>query len=92
MSIWSISLMRQPLSSSEDGGSPGERGHSETLTLSDFIYFTYNSLLESGWRMSEIDQMDMLGLLRVRTWDAQRKKKKKEPKRAFIDEVWPKIK
>lgn len=42
--------------------------------------------------MSEIDQMDMLGFLRVRAWDARREKKKKEPKRAFIDEVWPKIK
>ena len=42
--------------------------------------------------MSEIDQMDMLGFFRIRAWDAQREKKKKEPKRAFIDEVWPKIK
>lgn len=41
--------------------------------------------------MSEIDQMDMLGFLRVRAWDAQRKKKKKEPRRAYIDEVWAQL-
>ena len=33
----------------------------EGLTLHDFIYFTYNSLLDAGWRMREIDEMDMLG-------------------------------
>lgn len=42
--------------------------------------------------MSEIDQMDMLGFLRVRAWDAQREKKKKEPKHRFIDEVWSDLK
>ena len=49
---------------------------------------TYNSLLEGGWRMSEIDSMDMLGFLSVRAWNAQKEKKKKEPRRMFIDEVW----
>ena len=49
---------------------------------------TYNSLLEGGWRMSEIDDMDMLGFLSIRAWNAQREKKKKEPRRAYIDEVW----
>lgn len=42
--------------------------------------------------MSEIDQMDMLGFLRVRAWDAQREKKKKKPKHRFIDEVWSDLK
>ena len=27
--------------------------------LPEFIYSTYNSLLESGWRMDKIDRMDM---------------------------------
>lgn len=58
------------------------------MTLSDFIYSTYNSLLEGGWRMSEIDQMDMLGFLGIRAWNAKRGAAKKEPRRAFIDEVW----
>ena len=49
---------------------------------------TYNSLLEGGWRMSEIDSMDMLGFLGVRAWNALKEKKKKEPRRMFIDEVW----
>ena len=38
--------------------------------------------------MSEIDSMDMLGFLGVRAWNAQKEKKKKEPRRMFIDEVW----
>lgn len=33
---------------------------------------TYNSLLEGGWRMSEIDSMDMLGFLGVRAWNARK--------------------
>ena len=49
---------------------------------------TYNSLLEGGWRMNEIDSMDMLGFLGIRAWNARKEKKKKEPRRAFIDEVW----
>ena len=49
---------------------------------------TYNSLLEGGWRMSEIDSMDMLGFLGVRASNARKEKKKKETRRAFIDEVW----
>lgn len=42
--------------------------------------------------MQEIDQMDMVGYLRVRAWKAGREHKKKEPKPAFIDEVWPNLK
>ena len=45
------------------------------MTLPDFIYSTYNSLLESGWRMQEIDGMDMLGFLRIRAWNAKKEKK-----------------
>ncbi len=39
--------------------------------------------------MHEIDQMDMLGFLKVRAWDAQREQQRLEPKNTFIDEVWP---
>ena len=53
------------------------------------MYATYNTLLKSGWRMQEIDQMDMLGFLRLRAWDAKREQKSLEPRPAFIDEVWP---
>lgn len=59
------------------------------MTLPDFIYSTYNSLLESGWHMKEIDSMDMLGFLRLRAWKARREKKKNEPRRTTIDNVWP---
>ena len=48
--------------------------------------------MESGWRFDDIDRMDMLGFLRIRAWDAQHEHKKKEPKRAYIDQVWPDLK
>ena len=38
--------------------------------------------------MKEIDEMDMLGFLRLRAWDAKREYIKKQPKPAYIDEVW----
>jgi len=34
----------------------------------------------------------MLGFLRIRAWGARREYKKKEPKRAYIDQVWPDLK
>ena len=42
--------------------------------------------------MREIDEMDMLGFLKIRAWNARKEQKKKEPKRAYIDEVWPNLK
>ena len=42
--------------------------------------------------MREIDEMDMLGFLRIRAWSAMQEQKKKEPKHAYIDEVWPDLK
>ena len=48
--------------------------------------------MKNGWRMKEIDEMDMLGFLRLRAWDAQRENEKKKPRRAFIDEVWSTVK
>ena len=62
------------------------------LTLPDFIYSTYNSLLESGWRMREIDEMDMLGFLRIRAWKARQDQARQEPVPRYIDEVWPNLK
>ena len=41
--------------------------------------------------MSEIDDMDFLGFLRVRAWKAAREKVIPSTKRAFIDEVWPRL-
>ena len=40
---------------------------------------------------AEIDEMDMLGFLRLRAWDA-REHEKKKPRQCFIDEVWPGLK
>jgi len=40
--------------------------------------------------MRDIDEMDMLGFLKLRAWDVQQEHKKKEPRRTFIDEVWGK--
>ena len=42
--------------------------------------------------MAEIDQMDMLGFLKLRAWNASREKAKKEPRQAYIDEVWSGLK
>ena len=42
--------------------------------------------------MKEIDEMDILGFLRLRAWDAQREYEKKKPQQRFIDEVWPGVK
>ena len=42
--------------------------------------------------MAEIDSMDMLGFLRIRAWKAGQEKIKKEPPRAYIDEVWGNLK
>ena len=62
------------------------------LTLPEYIYATYNELMKNGWRMKEIDEMDMLGFLRLRAWDATREQEKKKPRQRFIDEVWPGVK
>ena len=48
--------------------------------------------MKNGWRMKEIDEMDMLGFLRLRAWDAKREAEKKKPQHRFIDEVWPGVK
>ena len=56
------------------------------------MYASYNELMKNGWQMKEIDEMDMLGFLRLRAWDAQREQEKKKPRQRFIDEVWPGMK
>lgn len=48
-------------------------------------------MLESGWRMDEIDRMDMPGFLRLRAWKAQCEQQKAAPKPRYIDEVWPRL-
>ena len=42
--------------------------------------------------MREIDEMDMLGFLRVRAWNLNRQKEQKAPKQRYIDEVWENLK
>ena len=74
-------LPYEPGSESEDG-----------LTLPEYIYFTYNLLLQDGWRMCDIDGMDMIGYLKIRAWNAIRAQKKKAPRQRYIDEVWPSLK
>ena len=41
--------------------------------------------------MREIDEMDMLGFLRLRAWDARREHDRAHatPRQRFIDEIWP---
>jgi len=57
--------------------------------LPDYVYATYNELMKNGWRMRDIDEMDMPGFLRLRAWDARRERYRKELKRAYIDQLWP---
>ena len=81
--------------SGADSGGGGESGSDDpagSLTLPEYIYATYNELMKNGWRMKEIDEMDMLGFLRLRAWDARREQEKKKPRQRFIDEVWPGVK
>lgn len=42
--------------------------------------------------MCEIDSMDMLGFLKIRAWNAKKEKVKKQPKKAYIDQVWTSLK
>ena len=84
-----MNTLLRPLESAENGGSGGD---SAVLTLPEFIYSTYNSLLESGWRMDEIDRMDMPGFLKIRAWNAKREQEKKAPRQRYIDEVWTEMK
>ena len=34
------------------------------------MFSIYDQLLKAGWRMRDIDVMDMLGFLEVRAWSA----------------------
>ena len=64
-----------------DSGGGGESGSDDpagSLTLPEYIYATYNELMKNGWWMKEIDEMDMLGFLRLRAWDATREQEKKK--------------
>ena len=60
--------------------------------MPEYVYATYNALLKSGWRMRDIDEMDMLGFLRLRAWDARQEKNKNTPRPAYIDQVWMSLK
>lgn len=64
----------------------------DALTLQDFVYATYNSLLDAGWHMQEIDQMDVLGFLKIRAWNARKELIRGLPRPRYIDEVWPGLK
>ena len=83
-----------PIGGAGSGGdSAGDQpDHAGTLTLTEYIYATYNELMKKGWRMKEIDKMDPLGFLRLRAWDVQREQGKKKPRHACMDEVWGSVK
>ena len=40
--------------------------------------------MKNGWRMKEIDEMDMLGFLHLRAWDATREQGRKSPGSASL--------
>ena len=62
------------------------------MTLPEYVYATYNAMLENGWRMKDVDEMDMVGYIRLRAWNAQREKEKNTPRPNTIDNVWPGLK
>ena len=39
--------------------------------------------------MKDIDEMDMVGYIRLRAWNAINEKRKNEPRPNTIDNVWP---
>ena len=41
--------------------------------------------------MREIDEMDMLGFLRIRAWKAKQERSRQEPIPRYIDEVWSQL-
>ena len=94
MPLYHLARVDATYEGGEGTGESAENGgrDSTVLTLPEFIYSTYNSLLESGWRMDEIDRMDMPGFLKIRAWNAKQEQKKKEPRQRYIDEVWSGLK
>ena len=84
--MFHTSLKRQSICTTfSRGGGDGD----DPVTLPDYIFSTYNALMEAGWRFDDIDRMDMLGFLKIRAWKLNREKSEKAPKKAFIDQVWP---
>ena len=74
---------------------PTVRHHSDrsgALTLPEYVCAACNELMKNGWRMKEIDEMDIPGFLRLRAWDAGGNMKRKPPRQHFIDEVRPGVK
>ena len=56
-------------------------------TLRKLVVALLPELKRSKALRADIDEMDMLGFLRLRAWDATREQEKKKPRHAFIDEV-----
>lgn len=54
-----------------------------------FFISIYDSLPDAGWRMKEIDRMDMPGFLKAGAWDTSRAKGKAGSGEWYIDGVWP---
>lgn len=51
---------------------------------------TYNDLLQAGWRMKDIDEMDFIGFMSVRAWDLSREKGEIQTPdgKVFIDDIF----
>lgn len=44
--------------------------------------------MSNGWKMRDIDEMDMLGYLKIQVWKAGKNQRKSAPVARYIDEVW----
>lgn len=58
------------------------------MSLPDFVYNIYNSLLDASWKLHEIDDMDICGYLKVRAWKAKREHGSKKQPKVYIDQIW----
>lgn len=58
------------------------------MSLPDFVYNIYNSLLDANWKLHEIDDVDICGYLKVRAWKARREHEDKKTPKVYIDQIW----
>ena len=52
--------------------SPRGDGDVKPTTFRDVVMSHYDALLQSGWRMNDIDDMDFIGYLDVLLWRARK--------------------
>lgn len=62
-------------------------GEAEEVSPDDFMMSIYDNLLDSGWTLPEIDEMDIFNYFRLLAYRKKNKKKPGSSRKGFIDEV-----